>query len=260
MDTPSVLKFCDFQAIREYVQKEPVLQNIWNEIREIATKNVMLGRLHENHLLGIFLWYYSIKKVEVRTEELGEEYRKFFQRVSRSTISTYLNQLEKQGILSKKRIGKEVYYYLTYDPPQNIQPIYLVRTFCLFPSYLCRASFFARTLRIDREENLRYLLELITFCLIKNRIEKCTLCPFAIKEENFKIYKTISTIYEAKSELLPKEIIKYINNDLGELSILGGIEIVGRWATIIGKLMSYTQIYKKELKFQREVLMRKERI
>ncbi len=261
MDTTSVLGFCDFQAIREYVEnREPLLRNLWKRILEISDQNVMLGRIHENHLLGIFLWFYNVKKEKINTERLEEEYEKFFQKVSRSTISTYLNQLEKQGILSKKRQGKQVFYRLTHEPPMSLHPIYLVRTFCILPSYLCRVSFFARTLRVDREENLRYLLELVNFSLVKNRIEKCILCPLAIREENQENLEQIINIYRTKTELLPKELLNFINKDLGELSIFGGINIIGRWATILGKLMNYAQTYKKEIKFQREVLSRREKL
>jgi len=260
MDSTSVLSFCDFQAIREYIEREPIFRNIWKRIIEISDKNVMLGRIHENHLLGIFLWFYVVKKEDINTERLEEEYEKFFQKVSRSTISTYLNQLEKQGILSKRRQGKQVFYRLTYEPPTNVHPIYLVRNFCILPSYLCRASFFARTLRIDREENLRYILELINFSLLKNRIEKCVLCPLAIKEENQETLDHIMNVYRTKAELIPKELFNYVEKNLGELSIFGGIQVIGRWESILGKLMNYAQIFKKELKFQREVLSRREKL
>lgn len=220
----------------------------------------MLGRVHENHLLGIFLWFYDVKKEDITTERLGEEYEKFFQNVSRSTISTYLNQLEKQGVLSKTRKGKEVFYQLAHEPPSSVHPIYIVRNFCVLPSYLCRASFFARTLRIDREENLRFLLELVNFSLLKNRIEKCTLCPFAVKEEIEKMLEPIATAYRHKTELLPKELLQYINTQLGELTVFGGTGIMGRWATIVGTLMNMAQNYKKEIKFQREVLERREKL
>ena len=222
MDSTSVLSFCDFQAIREYIEREPIFRNIWKRTIEISDKNVMLGRIHENHLLGIFLWFDVVKKEDINTERLDEEYEKFFQGVSRSTISTYLNQLEKQGILTKRRQGKQVFYRLTYEPPTNVHPIYLVRNFCILPSYLCRASFFARTLRIDREENLRHILELINFSLLKNRIEKCVLCPLAIKEENQENLDHITNVYRTKTELIPKELFNYVEKNLGELSIFGG--------------------------------------
>jgi DNA-binding transcriptional ArsR family regulator len=240
------------------VEKEPVLRNNWN--RTIEMQDAMLGRVHENHLLGIFLWFYTVKKEDVTTERLGEEYEKFFQNVSRSTISTYLNQLEKQGILSKTRKGKEVHYQLAYEPPSGVHPIYIVRNFCILPSYLCKTAFFARTLRIDREENLRYLLELVNFSLLKNRIEKCILCPFAVKEENEKMLELVSTIYRFRTELLPKELLQHISTQLGELTVFGGTSIMGRWATIVGTLMNLAQTYKKEIKFQRDVLERREKL
>ncbi|NVM55969.1 MAG: helix-turn-helix transcriptional regulator [Candidatus Helarchaeota archaeon] len=261
MDTTPVLGFCDFQAIREYVEnREPLLRNIWNQTMEISDKNIMLGRLHENHLLGIFLWYYTLKKEDVTTERLEEEYGKFFQHVSRSTISTYLNQLEKQGVLTKNRQGKQVFYRLTYEPPSDMHPIYMVRNFCILPSYLCRLSFFARTLRLNKEENLQYLLELVNFSLIKNRIEKCILCPFAIKEENTKILDNIMNDYRAKTELLPKELFTYIDKKLGELTVFRGILLAGNWTIISDKLVNYAQIYKRELKFQREALARRQKL
>jgi len=261
LDTTSVLSFCDFQAIREYLESSlALLRNVWRKTPEISEKNVMIGRLHENHILGIFLWSSTVKREEITTERLEETYEKFFKKISRSAVSTYLNQLEKQGILSKRRQGKQVLYRLTYDPPTNIHPIYIVRNFCLFPSYLCRISFFARTLRIDREENLRYLLELVNLSLFKNRFEKCLLCPLAIKEDNEEIFNAILNSYRIHSELVPKEVVNYINKKLGELSIFGGINIIGRWATISGKLMNYANMFKKEIKFQREILIRREKI
>ncbi len=261
MDTTSVLSFCDFQAIKEYVEnREPILRDIWDKRFEISDKNIMIGRAHENHLLGIFLWFHIVKKEGINTEKIEEVYVKFYEKISRSTISAYLNQLEKQGILTKNRQGKQVYYRLTFEPPKDIPPIYVVRNFCVLPPYLCRASFFARTLRIDREENLRYLLELVNLSLVKNRLEKCILCPLAIKEDNVSMRDQVFSSIRSKTELIPKEIVEYIDQQLGELTIFGGINITGHWATILGKLMNYSQTYKKEIKFQREVLTRKEKL
>jgi DNA-binding transcriptional ArsR family regulator len=261
LDTTSVLSFCDFQAIREYLENsDPLLRSIWRKSPEISEKNVMVGRLHENHILGILLWFSNVKMEEITTERLEEEYKKFFQKISRSAVSTYLNQLEKQGILSKDRQGKQVLYRLTYEPPTTIHPIYFVRNFCILPSYLCKTSFFARTLRVDREENLRYLLELVILSLFKKRFEKCVLCPLALKEENQKFLDSISILYRNQSELIPKEVLNYISKELGELSVFGGINVTGRWATISGKLMNYANTYKKEIKFQREVLVRRENL
>ena len=96
--------------------------------------------------------------------------------------------------------------------------------------------------------------------LIKNRIQKCIYCPFAVKEENERLWEEVASLFQSKTDLLPKELIDYIDKELGELSVFGGINITGRWATILGKLMNYSQTSKKDIKFQRDVFARKEKL
>ena len=82
----------------------PELLDIYN-IREDESEEqqIKTGQLHENRILGIILNFYLAGKRKVTTRDVEVEYKKYYKEIARSTISTYLNMLKKEGTLYKER-------------------------------------------------------------------------------------------------------------------------------------------------------------
>ena len=89
----------------------PELLNVYN-VREDESEEqqIKTGQLHENRILGIMLKFYLEGRKKVTTRDVELEYKKFYKDIARSTVSTYLNILKKEGTLSKERDGRLVYY------------------------------------------------------------------------------------------------------------------------------------------------------
>ena len=85
------------------------------------------------------------------TSEVEREYKKYYKKIARSTISTYLNMLKKENTLYKERDGRIVYYIFFDDPPVDINPFWFTRIFCIVPAYFIRASLFSQ-LYLDAEK------------------------------------------------------------------------------------------------------------
>jgi hypothetical protein len=106
------------RLIKEYA---PEIYEIWDKRADSSEEQgIRTGRLHENHILGILFKHLMEGEPEVTTTDIEEEYEIFFKKIARSTVSTYLNQLEKEEVLFKKRDGRAVMYLFNIPPPNNI--------------------------------------------------------------------------------------------------------------------------------------------
>ncbi|MHA1379831.1 MAG: hypothetical protein ACTSRG_15780 [Candidatus Helarchaeota archaeon] len=247
------LFYCDIKAIEEYTKNFKELKDLCMAIfdkPDLLKSN--LGQLQKNRILGIFLWLKDTNIDKVTTNKIEIEYKKLFKPISRSSVSNYLNQLEKEGVLKKEKLRKNVYYEIAHDIPSEISgdPFWYLRNFCIYPIYICRTSYFARKLRIEKNREETYIFKLINFNLIKNRIKKCALCPFGIKKEYENILLKLEKQYMTLKNLLPKELVEYIENYLGEIKIFNGISLFPSWTIVKEKIDEFANKYKKELKAQ----------
>lgn len=254
------LLYCDFQAIEEYSKEFKSLKEISMKIFDRPEEDKSsLGYLQKNRILGLFLWLKETNMDKVSTNKIENEYKKFFKSISRSSISNYLNQMIKENVLKKEKVGKTVNYELAHDPPlvSNSDPYWIVKSFCIFPIFTCRISFFARKLRIERKrEEIAYVYKLINYNLIKNRTKKCLVCPFGNKNEYKAALDKLEKQYLTLKNLLPKELLEYVESNLGELKIFGGLSIYPDWEGIKGKIEGYANQYKKELKAQIQAILK----
>ena len=255
---------CNLKEIKDVMKDYPnVIQEIWDirfDLPEIDNSN--LGGLQKNRILGLFLWAREKEKDLVVTNEIKSDFLKFYRsNISRSNISTYLNQLTKEGVLGKKKKGKSVDYNMAHDPPVqfNQKPFWVVYNFCIYPSYLCRLSFFANKLKMARARNTDdfQIIELIIINTILNRLQKCSICKYGDREKHLKLRNNVQEIFKDKTKLLPTELKVYIEK-LAELEVFGGEKVFGilNWPKITGKIMYFANKYKDSLKNQ-EVLNQK---
>ncbi|NVM03725.1 MAG: hypothetical protein HWN67_15445 [Candidatus Helarchaeota archaeon] len=253
------LFYCDFKAIEDYAKEFEGLKDICMKIfdRPEAIKS-NLGQLQKNRILGIFLWLKNTNTDRVTTQKIEEEYKKFFKPISRSSISTYLNQLIKENVLKKQKVGKTVFYELAHEIPKILDsdPFWFVKNFCIYPVYICRTSYFARKLRIEKNKEVSYIYKLINYNLIKNRMQKCLLCPFGIKNEYKTVLNKLEKQYITLKNLLPKQLVEYIETGLGELKIFNGISLFPSWSEVKEKIVKYANQHKRELKNQIDSIMK----
>ena len=121
------------QIISDYA---PELSDMWITRRDdFEDEGIKTGRLHENHILGIILAGDFINDKQITTQDIESYYETYFKKIARSTVSTYLNQLDKDGVLAKERDGRIVFYYLKEKPPYNTRPFWIIRNFCTLPAY-----------------------------------------------------------------------------------------------------------------------------
>ncbi|MHC1591443.1 MAG: hypothetical protein ACXQS8_05115, partial [Candidatus Helarchaeales archaeon] len=149
---------CNLNLLRDVIREHGLvsLNSIWwRQPCDKSTRRV--GELQKHKILGIFLWLYENNISSVTTNQIEEQFQKFFSDISRSTISLYLNQLTKEKVLEKAKKGKEVFYFLAHELPKlpASNSFWVVRNFCTFPAYLCRTVFFARKLRFGVKESER---------------------------------------------------------------------------------------------------------
>ncbi|MHA1299409.1 MAG: helix-turn-helix domain-containing protein [Candidatus Helarchaeota archaeon] len=253
------LYYCDLKAIEDYAKEFKGLDKISLVIfdRPESLKS-NLGQLQKNRILGIFLWLKNTKKDNVTTNKIETEYKKFFKPISRSSISNYLNQLVKENVLKKEKVGKEVFYKIAHEIPSIIQgdPFWFVRNFCIYPVYICRTSYFARKLRIEKNREETYIFKLINYNLIKNRLKKCALCPFGIKKKYDSVLEDLEKQYITLKNLLPRELIEFIEFSLGELKLFNGISLFPSWTVVKEKIDEFANRFKKELKAQIQTITR----
>ncbi|MHA1785741.1 MAG: hypothetical protein ACTSX4_04005, partial [Candidatus Helarchaeota archaeon] len=173
---------CNLREIEEVLKDYQDINELWNIRFDVPDINKSsIGELQKNRILGLFLWFKEKEKDFVTTADIKKDFEKFYNnKISRSNISTYLNQLTKDGVLQKEKKGKVVEYKFARDPPIifNEEPFWLIYNFCIFPNYVCRMSFFANKLKLAKTRNKEeiQILELILFSSIVKRLEKCSIC------------------------------------------------------------------------------------
>lgn len=253
----------------------PELFNVYN-IREDESEEqqIKTGQLHENRILGIMLKFYleGIKKVTTRDVEL--EYKKFYKEIARSTVSTYLNILKKEGTLSKERDGRLVYYIFFEDPPNDISPFWFTRLFCVDPAYFYRAIYFSSLYSIadiiikkhmkkgnfdEIVDCFRYLTGIIILYILKNRSLKCILCQFGKQERYNNLLEEINSAIKDRTDVLPSELQEILIKKYAEIPNFGGFhfEDSEKEIEMIENLISLANQYKKDMEFQTMVLNRR---
>lgn len=252
--------FCDLSIISSVLKENNLryLNNMWWKIPCDISRRV--GELQKHKILGLFLYLKENQVLSVTTNQIEEEFQKFFSEKSRSTISLYLNQLTKEKVLKKKKIGKEVFYSLAHDLPKlpTSSAFWVVRNFCVFPAYLCRLTFFTRKLKYGTKESERnQILQLTLETIIKNRLWRCSVCQFC---QDDKISKDLDELLKdliAISAFIPREVDLYINK-LSELQIFDG-EVANdiKWPVLTGKIMYFAEKWKKEIKFLASLVKKK---
>ena len=117
---------CNLKEISNVIQDYPKEIAVWDQkfdVPEIDNSN--LGGLQKNRILGLFLWSKEKEKELVSTNEIQKDFVKFYNSdISRSNISTYLNQLTKDGVLGKEKKGKTVEYQMVHNPPLEMKRFY----------------------------------------------------------------------------------------------------------------------------------------
>lgn len=258
----------------------PEISDVWAMHEDVSeAQQIKTGRLHENRILGIMLKYYILGKDKVTTSEVENEYKKYFKNIARSTISTYLNMLEKEVVLFKERDGRIVNYFFYEPPPDKISPFWFVRNFCIVPPYLIRAKFFGnlylsvekfivnRSFKDDIEtikENFKFLVGLTALIILKNRVAKCFLCQFGFRKEYSEMKETMEMALKDRMDVLPEELSAYLSENYGELPLFGGIQIKLEdekiKKEIINKFFEFSEKYHKDLEFQIMVSKRRQEL
>jgi len=253
----------------------PELLNIYN-IREDESEEqqIKTGRLHENRILGIMLKFYLTGKKKVTTRDVELEYKKFYKDIARSTISTYLNMLKKEGTLSKERDGRLVYYIFFEDPPDDISPFWFTRLFCVDPAYFHRAVYFSSLYSIadiivkkhmkkgnfdEIVDWFRYLIGIIILYAIKNRSSKCILCQFGKQERYSDLLEAINSAIKDRTDVLPDELQEILKKKYAEIPNFGGyhFEDNNKEIEMIEQLINLSNQYRKDMEYQTMVLNRR---
>ena len=253
----------------------PELLNVYN-IREDESEEqqIKTGQLHENRILGIMLKFYLEGRKKVTTREVELEYKKFYKDIARSTISTYLNVLKKEGTLSKERDGRLVYYIFFEDPPNNISPFWFTRLFCVDPAYFHRAIYFSSLFSIadiivkkhmkkgnfdEIVDCFQYLTGIIILYILKNRSSKCVLCQFGKQEGYNDLLEAINSSIKDRTDVLPSELQDILIKKYAEIPNFGGYPFEDSDSEIekIEQLISLANQYKKDMEYQTMILNRR---
>lgn len=264
MDLISALDDLD-KVIKDYA---PEVYKLWKNREDSSEEQgIRTGRLHENHILGIILKHYMEGDPEVTTTDIEQEYKTFFVKIARSTVSTYLNQLEKEGVLFKKRDGRTVNYLFRIPPTDAIPAFWIVRNFCLIPPYFSRAAVLAQIYLTPPEDLEKYemqrkfLLGLSILTLLKNRHKNCCLCQFSNKT----FYNDTTSLFESyikeRIDVLPEELRNFILFELGEIPLFGGIEIKpDERKPLNNQIMDFVERYHSDIEFQISVSKHRQKV
>jgi DNA-binding transcriptional ArsR family regulator len=217
------------EILEEYA---PEISEQWlARLDDAEEDGVRMGRMHENHILGIVLGYDLADYRTITTSEIEEEYEALFKKIARSTVSTYLNQLNREAVLRKIRDGRVVYYQLKQPVPAGIEPFWIVRNICLMPPYLIRARLLAQLYReevaLPEEfvEGRKFVVGLALLVVLKNRHERCSVCQFGNRQTYREIVDTFQTNINSRKDVLPEPLQHFIEVELGELPLFGGLDI-----------------------------------
>ncbi|NVM36630.1 MAG: hypothetical protein HWN81_13625, partial [Candidatus Lokiarchaeota archaeon] len=249
---------------------------------EAEEQQIKTGLLHENRILGIILKFYLEGQKKVSTTEVEEEYGRYFKNVARSTISTYLNMLNKESILYKERNGRIVYYIFSEEPPKGINPFWFTRTFCTAPAYFSRATFFSwlyseaeKHVEQSIEEygngdnnidilfqNFKLITGIIILNIFRNRISKCMLCQFSKKENYCNLREIIQNAIKDRSDVLSQEMLSSLIKKCSEIPMFGGINIKGNniKKDLVKEIVRSVINYKQDLEFQRMLFLRRQEL
>ncbi|MCP4761816.1 MAG: hypothetical protein GY870_08540 [archaeon] len=248
----------------------PEISDIWLERRDSSEdQGVRTGRLHENHILGIIVKHHLEEEKDVTTTDIEEEYRNFFKKIARSTVSTYLNQLEKEGVLYKKRDGRTVKYLFQKEPPKDIDPFWITRNFCLLPPYISRAAILAQfyvdpnCVHEKYEKERLFLVGLTILTVLKNRIEKCHLCQFGERSFYASATDNMKSLITERIDVLPEELRNFILFELGELPLFRGILISNNEKDLnelFPKIIDFVERYHSDIEFQMSVSKHRQRV
>lgn len=238
------------------------------------------GLLQEKRILGIFLKKYSEGMNKMTTRDVITEYKNYFERVARSTISLYLNILNKESVLRKEKNGRVVYYNIVEKPPRNINPFWFTRIFCIIPVYFSLAKHFIN-LYINAKEciqqsfkkfgyqdkdiliqNFKFVLGLIILKIFRNRIHKCVYCQFSNKKKYAEIEDLIDLSIKERSDVLPLDAFNGIIHKCSEIPIFNGIDIYREVTkkNLVEELLRITDKNKEDLEFQRKVFFRRKNL
>ena len=250
--------------IEMYIKKyESWLWNEWKICIKHIPKNEKKGnkqknkyrikrKLSENRILGLILLYNNIS-----TDKIVEMYNKWFEELSRSTISNYLNGLYKEKILDKKKNGKMVLYFYNEEAKiKHSTPFWFTRNICPTPRYIYRIAHFGRiiyTRTLDKE--VQYILKIIQLKLISNRFKKCLYCRFSNQIKINQIIKKVDDILSEKTNYIFSSNIKDLVLKFGELRLFNGAQIdfkVGG-ELLPEEIVNITKKYKKEINLQLEI-------
>jgi DNA-binding transcriptional ArsR family regulator len=261
---------CNLERLGQVIDEiAPEVADVWLERYDIAEdEGIKTGRLHENRILGLKLRYTQIGEERTTTSDLEDEYELFFKKIARSTVSTYLNQLVKDGVLAKERDGRVVYYLFSVAPPRSVDPFWFVRNFCTTPAYLARAAAFAHLYQeISKGKRgstslqaQQFLLGLAILRLLYKRFEKCFLCQFATKSAYRRVRDLFEQALNDRQDVLPEKLRDYLFNQLGDLPIFGGTPFLAQHEDIQKNIEVFAEQYQKDIEFQIMVSQRRQEL
>lgn len=246
----------------------PEIADIWEERQDSSEdQGVRTGRLHENHILGIIIKHHVEDERDITTTEIEDEYQIFFKKIARSTVSTYLNQLEKENILLKKREGRLVKYLFQISPPANISPFWMVRNFCILPEYFSRSSILGELYLKKPSENEKYvderkfILSLSILTILKNRLQKCYLCQFSNKNFYNESSEQFETFIKERIDVLPEELSTFILFELGEIPSFNGMKInPSKKMDLFSLILEYAERFHSDIEFQMNVFKHRQEV
>jgi hypothetical protein len=247
----------------------PELADLWIVRRDdFEEEGIRTGHLHENHILGIILATFSLNHKNITTQDIENLYELYFKKIARSTVSTYLNQLDKEGVLGKERNGRTVFYYLQEPPPYNVKPFWIIRNFCILPVYFMRAQYIARfyNMSSDINEDLvefrKFIIGLALLTIFRNRFDKCMQCQFASREGYRELKETFETILKDRKDVLPEPLLNFIEKELGEIPVFGGLKIPEEVddKELNRRLNDFVERYTQDIDFQINVSKRRQEL